>query len=140
MLRAIAEQAIRAGCVYARDAACAQAFTQHAPYLFHGAAGARATWTLKLSHPLAGYQLWLGGTFTRGFDVTVDGRRIGTISNALSHAVASPSLGARQSPRGDSEPPEPTFGALGIAVRLYWLSLKNRYRKVRKCFLMSAMS
>ena len=35
------------------------------------------------------------------------------------------SLGARQSPRGESEPPEPTLGAFGIAVRLNWLMLEE---------------
>jgi hypothetical protein len=34
-----------------------------------------------------------------------------------SHVVAEPSLGARQSPRGDNDPPDPTFGALGMAER-----------------------
>ncbi len=46
--------------------------------------------------------------------------------NSLSHTSASESLGARQSPRGESEPPEPTFGPLGIAERLNWLILKKR--------------
>ena len=34
----------------------------------------------------------------------------GTLSKSLSHAAAEESLGARQSPRGDSEPPEPPWG------------------------------
>ena len=42
--------------------------------------------------------------------------------------VAGESLGARQSLRGDSEPPEPTFGPFGIAERLNWLPWKNRLR------------
>ena len=46
--------------------------------------------------------------------------------SSSSHAVACLSLGARQSERGDSEPPEPTFGALGIAERLNWLVWKKR--------------
>ena len=41
--------------------------------------------------------------------------------NSSSQMVASASLGARQSPRGDSEPPEPTLGPLGMAERLNWL-------------------
>ncbi len=53
----------------------------------------------------------------------------GTRSNSASHAAASPSLGARQSPRGDRDPPEPTFGELGTQVRLNWLVLKKRHRK-----------
>ena len=38
--------------------------------------------------------------------------------NSSSQIVASESLGARQSPRGESEPPEPTLGPLGSADRL----------------------
>jgi len=48
------------------------------------------------------------------------------------------SLGARQSPRGDNEPPEPTFGAFGIAVRLNWLIWKKRNRKTPSQCLISA--
>jgi uncharacterized protein (DUF849 family) len=39
-------------------------------------------------------------------------------ASSSSHAVATASLGARQSPRGESEPPDPTFGPLGMADRL----------------------
>jgi len=42
-------------------------------------------------------------------------------------AVASD--GARQSPRGDSAPPEETLGPFGIADRLNWLNSKKRHRK-----------
>jgi hypothetical protein len=35
-----------------------------------------------------------------------------------SHASAGASLGARQSPRGESEPPELTFGPFGSVERL----------------------
>ncbi len=38
--------------------------------------------------------------------------------SSASQVVASESLGARQSPRGDSEPPEPTLGPLGTQLRL----------------------
>ena len=55
--------------------------------------------------------------------------RDGTSSSAESHASALPSEGARQSPRGESEPPEPTFGPFGIALLLNWLVAKNRVRK-----------
>ena len=56
-----------------------------------------------------------------------DGQSRGTWDrNSSSQAVASPSLGARQSERGDSEPPEPTLGALGRAERLNWLVWKKR--------------
>ena len=30
------------------------------------------------------YELWLGGSFARGFEVSVDGRRVGTVSDELS--------------------------------------------------------
>jgi hypothetical protein len=59
-----------------------------------GAAGARATWQLRLPHAISGYQLWLGGTFSRGFEVTVDGRRIGDISDALDPVGAYERVGA----------------------------------------------
>src|SRR6267378_7945773 len=53
----------------------------------------------------------------------------GTFSRrSLSQTVASESLGARQSPRGESDPPEPTFGPFGMALRLNWLIWKNRNR------------
>src|SRR5690242_8911605 len=39
-------------------------------------------------------------------------------SSSASQAVALPSEGARQSPRGDSEPPAVTLGPFGIAERL----------------------
>jgi len=48
--------------------------------------------------------------------------------SSSSHTVAGESLGARQSLRGDSEPPEPTFGPFGIADRLNWLPWKKRAR------------
>src|SRR5207245_7687951 len=41
-----------------------------------------------ISHIAAGndgaYELWLGGSFTRGFRVSVDGRYLGDVSNELS--------------------------------------------------------
>src|SRR6478672_2694871 len=54
------------------------------------------------------------------------------------HTDASESLGARQSPRGDSDPPEPTLGPFGMHERLNWLVLKKRYRKIPRFFLISA--
>ena len=59
-----------------------------------GAAGARATWRLELPHAVSDYQLWLGGTFSRGFEVTVDGRRIGDVSDALNPVGAYERVGA----------------------------------------------
>ena len=50
----------------------------------------------------------------------------GTESKSASHTTADPSDGARQSPRGDSEPPDDTFGPFGIADRLNWLKPKKR--------------
>ena len=47
-------------------------------------------------------------------------------SSSSSHTVAVASEGARQSPRGDSEPPDEIFGPLGRAERLNWLSWKKR--------------
>ena len=58
-------------------------------------------------------------------------RPAGTLArNSSSHTVAGESLGARQSLRGDSEPPEPIFGPFGIAERLNWLVWKKRFRKI----------
>lgn len=51
---------------------------------------------------------------------------VGIFSTSFSHTTASASLGARQSPRGESEPPEPTLGPSGSAERLNWLILKKR--------------
>ena len=65
-------------------------------------------------------------------------RCVGTRARSASHTVASESLGARQSPRGESDPPEPTLGAFGTHERLNWLVLKKRNRKVPRCFLISA--
>jgi len=41
-----------------------------------------------------------------------------------SHTVAAISDGARQSPRGDNDPPCDTFGPFGIADLLNWLNEK----------------
>ena len=49
-----------------------------------------------------------------------------TASSSSSHTVALASEGARQSPRGDNEPPDEIFGPLGNADRLNWLSSKKR--------------
>src|SRR4051812_27238896 len=62
----------------------------------------------------------------------------GTSSSALSQTSALPSEGARQSPRGESEPPEPTFGAFGMALRLYWLIWKKRRRNTPSHLRMEA--
>ena len=63
----------------------------------------------------------------------------GTFARSASQIVALPSEGARQSPRGESEPPEPTFGPLGRALRLNWLVWKKRVRKTPSHFLIYPM-
>src|SRR5690606_6730262 len=60
--------------------------------------------------------------------------------NSSSHTVASESLGARQSPRGERLPPEPTLGPLGTHERLNWLILKKRYKNTFSHFLIVAKS
>jgi hypothetical protein len=50
----------------------------------------------------------------------------GTRSRSASQVSADASLGARQSPRGESEPPEEIFGPFGAADRLNWLITKKR--------------
>src|SRR5213594_4002711 len=52
-------------------------------------------------------------------------------AKSASHGAAPLSEGARQSLRGERDPPEPTFGAFGSAERLNWLKRKNRSRKTR---------
>src|SRR6476469_3374153 len=44
-------------------------------------------------------------------------------ASASSHVRADMSDGARQSPRGDRDPPAETFGPFGSAERLNWLKL-----------------
>src|SRR6185503_11759322 len=63
--------------------------------------------------------------------------RSGTSARLSSHVVALPSAGARQSPRGESDPPEPTLGEFGTALRLYWLVSKKRFRNTPSHFLIS---
>src|SRR5205823_13159177 len=60
--------------------------------------------------------------------------------NSRSQTSASESLGARQSPRGESEPPEPTFGPFGMQERLNWLILKKRKRNTSSHFLIVGRS
>jgi hypothetical protein len=49
--------------------------------------------------------------------------------SSSSQIRADMSDGARQSPRGDSDPPADTLGPLGSAERLNWLNAKNRCTK-----------
>jgi hypothetical protein len=53
----------------------------------------------------------------------------GTRARSCSQAFAELSDGARQSPRGESEPPAETFGPFGIAERLNWAKAKKRRQK-----------
>lgn len=46
------------------------------------------------------------------------GHSAGMFFKSFIQTMDSESLGARQSPRGDSEPPVPTFGAFGMHERL----------------------
>ena len=62
------------------------------------------------------------------------------LSNSSTQTPAPASLGARQSPRGDSDPPDPTFGELGMQDRLNWLIWKKRKRNSRSQRLMVAKS
>ena len=54
--------------------------------------------------------------------------------SSASQASADTSLGARQSLLGDSDPPEPTLGAFGMADRLNWLvpEVPERFRAMAK--------
>ncbi len=45
--------------------------------------GASTTAHVNVPYGVKGYQLWLGGSFDRGFDVSVDGHPIGSVSNQL---------------------------------------------------------
>ena len=63
------------------------------PSLAPAATGARATATITLAHAVRGYRVWLGGSFQRGFDVSLDGRPIGSISDALNPLGAYEQVG-----------------------------------------------
>src|SRR5437764_150763 len=61
--------------------------------------------------------------------VAVETQDFGTTFSSSSQTSGLPSDGARQSPRGDSDPPDEIFGPLGNAERLNWL-LKKRRRNI----------
>src|SRR6185369_13825979 len=61
----------------------------------------------------------------------------GTSARFSSQVDALPSDGARQSPRGESEPPDPIFGEFGTALRLNWLVSRKRFKKTPSHFLTS---
>jgi hypothetical protein len=50
------------------------------------AGGATATAHINIPYGVKGWELWLGGTFNRGFVVAVDGHPIGSVSNQLEPA------------------------------------------------------
>src|SRR5690242_16976666 len=62
------------------------------------------------------------------------------VLSSSSQTVASESLGARQSPRGDKEPPDPTLGPFGMQERLNWLVRKKRNKNASSHFLIVAKS
>src|SRR6185312_8046167 len=69
------------------------------------------------------------------------GSSTGTFAaSSASQAAALPSDGARQSPRGLSDPPELIFGPFGTAERLNWLNAKNRFRNTSSHWRISARS
>ncbi len=58
--------------------------------------------------------------------------RQGTLRcSSSSQTFAATSLGARQSLRGERDPPDPTFGPLGNAERLNWLKLSRIGARLR---------
>ena len=57
------------------------------------AADATAVAHVNVPYGVRGWQLWLGGSFDRGFSVTVDGRRIGSVSNELNSIAAYDRVG-----------------------------------------------
>ncbi len=62
--------------------------------LMPSAAGATATAHVNLPYGVRGYQLWLGGSFARGFAVSVDGTRIGSVSDQLEPTGGYAEVGA----------------------------------------------
>jgi hypothetical protein len=62
------------------------------------------------------------GVSSRGFTLATDQSSGTSRSISSSQVRADMSDGARQSPRGDSEPPSDTFGPFGNADRLNWLN------------------
>jgi hypothetical protein len=58
------------------------------------AGGASATAHIVIPHGVSDYQLWLGGSFARGFTVSVDGRRIGSVADALDPVGAYERVGS----------------------------------------------
>ena len=55
------------------------------------------------------------------------------LGEVAKQTFALASEGARQSPRGDSDPPEEIFGQLGSAERLNWLAKKRTRKTESQC-------
>jgi hypothetical protein len=58
------------------------------------AGGATASVEFHIPYGVKGWQLWLGGSFARGFDVTVDGRPVGSVVDQLDPIGAYERVGA----------------------------------------------
>jgi hypothetical protein len=58
------------------------------------AAGASATAHVVIPHLARDYQLWLGGSFARGFSVSINGRRIGAVADTLDPVGAYERIGS----------------------------------------------
>jgi hypothetical protein len=56
-------------------------------------------------------------------------------ANSANQTLAFASEGARQSPRGDNEPPEDIFGPFGSAERLNWLAKNLRRNSASHCLI-----
>jgi hypothetical protein len=57
-------------------------------------AGATATAHVYIPHGVRGYQLWLGGSFDRGFDVSIDGHFVGRVADDLEPVGAYEKVGS----------------------------------------------
>ena len=51
--------------------------------------GATAIAHVNIPFGVKGWQLWLGGTFARGFDVAVDGRTVGSVSDLQQNPIGA---------------------------------------------------
>jgi hypothetical protein len=82
--------------VRATDTSYSSAWDPYGPSgtLTPARAGATTTAHILLHHRAVHYQLWLGGSFGRGFVVDVDGHRIGSVSDALNPPGAYEEVGS----------------------------------------------
>jgi hypothetical protein len=63
--------------------------------LVPAAAGATATAHINIPYGVKGWELWIGGSFDRGFVVAVDGHRIGAVANQLEPTGGYAQVGPR---------------------------------------------